>query len=206
MAAGVIGGSEPALESNPRYEFRVWAESLTELRMRLEALAAPDPASESDEIYLVSSATDQCNAKIRKGVMDIKILTRTERELEQWKPVLKADFPLNRLTIAGQIFPCLRLEPPQLAAPRYSIDDFLNQVVQRESKIAVARVSKRRVRFNPDRCQAEFAAVTIDHITADTVAVESEDADVVRQMMRRLGIEDRANTSYIRRVKQVLGV
>jgi len=43
--------------------------------------------------YLISAATDRCNAKIRNALMDIKIMIGTHRGLEQWKPVLKAGFP-----------------------------------------------------------------------------------------------------------------
>jgi hypothetical protein len=194
------------MEAKPRYEFRIWGVTLAELRKKLEGLAEPDKDPASEETYLVSSATDECNAKIRSSVMDIKIRVHKDRDLEQWKPILKAGFPLDRSTITTQIFPSLRLDSPQLAAPRYSMDEFLSEVIQREKSISTARVSKRRFRFNPDSCQAEFTAVRINDVAADTVAVESVDAWAVRQMMRLLGIEGHSNTSYVRRIKQVLGM
>ena len=49
-------------EIKPRYEFRVWAETLTPIRERLERLAPPKETV-SQETYLVSATTDKCNAK-----------------------------------------------------------------------------------------------------------------------------------------------
>ena len=58
----------------PRYEFRIWAESLSNLQDKLRQLAAPVRTEASKETYLISAATDRCNAKIRDDLMDIKIL------------------------------------------------------------------------------------------------------------------------------------
>jgi exopolyphosphatase / guanosine-5'-triphosphate,3'-diphosphate pyrophosphatase len=194
------------MEAKPRYEFRVWGETLADLRKKLEGLVAPDPEPASEETYLVSGATDECNVKIRAGLMDIKIMVNKDRDLEQWKPILKATFPLDRSAIATKVFPSLGLDPPQLSATPYSIDEFMGAVIPAEKRIATAQVSKLRLRFNFESCQAEFAAVNINDAVADTVAVESVDAWAVRQMMRLLGIESHSNTSYVRRIKQVLGM
>ena len=46
--------------------------------------------------------------------MDIKVLLRTDQNLEQWSPYLKADFPIDSTLIAEKIFPALRVDPPEL--------------------------------------------------------------------------------------------
>jgi hypothetical protein len=74
-------------------EFRIWAETLADLRNRLHRLAEPSRTEAGEETYLISAATDRCNAKIRNALMDIKIMIGTHRGLEQWKPALKAGFP-----------------------------------------------------------------------------------------------------------------
>ena len=78
-------------EIKPRYEFRVWSDTLVSVHHRLGLMAQPRTA-ESEETYLISSATDKCNAKIRAALMDIKVLVAEDRGLEQWKPVLKGNF------------------------------------------------------------------------------------------------------------------
>ena len=62
--------------------------------------SAQPKTTESEETYIVSKATDKCNAKIRAALMDIKVLVAEDRGLEQWKPVLKAGFPLESSVIA----------------------------------------------------------------------------------------------------------
>ena len=76
-------------------EFRISAETLVDLReqARRAGRAIADEAGE--ETYLISATTDRCNAKIPDALMDIKIMIGTHRGLEQWKPMLKAGFPLK---------------------------------------------------------------------------------------------------------------
>jgi exopolyphosphatase/guanosine-5'-triphosphate,3'-diphosphate pyrophosphatase len=192
-------------EIKPRYEFRTWAETLVPLRKRLECLAQPRETV-SQEIYLVSARTDRCNAKIRSDLMDIKILIAEDRGLEQWKPVLKAGFPLDRSVIADQVFPNLDLRPPVLSEIEYALEKFLREVIAPEPRITIVNVSKTRHQFNLETCQAEFASVTFNHLERDTVAVESADPDAALQLIWDLGIAGEANTSYIRELKSVLNL
>jgi exopolyphosphatase / guanosine-5'-triphosphate,3'-diphosphate pyrophosphatase len=192
-------------EITPRYEFRIWADALAGLRDKLEQRTAPSRAETSNETYLISAATDRCNAKIRNHLMDIKLLVGTHRGLEQWKPVLKADFPLDQSVIAAQVFPHLELAAPPLSRPRYAMEEFLTEVMQTHPQIAVVKVSKRRLQFGVDGCQAEFASTTIDSLTRETVAVESTESEAVLELIRALGIDGVPNTSYIREIKQLLG-
>lgn len=192
-------------EITPRYEFRIWAETLAPLRDKLQERGAPSRSETSTETYLISAATDKCNAKIRNHLMDIKILIGTHRGLEQWKPVLKADFPLDRSVIAAQVFSSLELTVPQLSKAYYALDEFLSEVISAHPEIAVVTVSKERVQFNVDGCQAEFVSATIDSRARDTVAVESTDPDAVLRLIRTFGIGGAPNTSYIRQIKQILG-
>src|SRR5271157_557501 len=116
-------------EIKPRYEFRVWADTLVSVHNRLGLMAQPRTA-ESEETYLISSLTDRCNAKIRAALMDIKVLVAEDRGLEQWKPILKAGFPLESSVIATQVFPSLELPPPVLTKSEYILDEFLGDVMR----------------------------------------------------------------------------
>ncbi len=190
-------------EIKPRYEFRTWAENLTPVREQLQALSEPREMV-SRETYLISSATDRCNVKIRAGLMDIKVLVAEDRGLEQWKPVLKEGFPLTRAAISDQVFPSLEIASPALGKSEYSMEDFFEQVIRPEPKIAIVEVSKTRYQFGIGACSAEYATVTINGVPRDTVAVESVDPDAVLQLVQKLGIKE-TNVSYIREIKRVLG-
>ena len=160
-------------------------------------------AESSEEIYLITAANDSCNAKIRGGLMDIKILTATDGGLEQWWPVLKSAFPIEAAVIAEQIFALLELEPPQLSKNHYVLDEFLELINGRRG-MSIVPVAKRRIRFDLNACLAEFSAVTIKNMPRETVAVESEDSHAVLRAIRDIGIDGARNTSYIREIKRVL--
>ena len=189
-------------EIKPRYEFRVWSESLASVDKRLRLMAQPRTA-ESEETYLISSATDRCNAKIRAALMDIKVLVAEDRGLEQWKPILKGTFPLESSVIATQVFPSLELPPPALPKSVYELDEFLDHVVRADARLAIVGVRKTRYQFRIGACTAEYAQIMINGVPRDTVAVESVDPDAVLQLVRELGV-DEPNTSYIREIKRLL--
>ena len=65
-------------ELQPRYEYRVWADALEDIRNNLQRLATPPRTETSEETYLISATTDKCNAKIRGGRINIKALLATE--------------------------------------------------------------------------------------------------------------------------------
>ncbi|HEX8894506.1 MAG TPA: hypothetical protein VF783_14340 [Terriglobales bacterium] len=190
-------------EIKPRYEFRIWSESLTPLQQKLEAKAEARE-TRSQETYLISAVTEKCNAKIRAELMDIKVLTAEDRGLEQWRPILKAGFPLSNSAIAEQILPSLQLTPPALTMDDYTMEEFFQEVVRKEPKIAVADVTKTRYQFNIGACAAEYSNITINKMPRDTVAVESTDPDAVLQLVRELGINE-PNVSYIREIRRIIG-
>jgi exopolyphosphatase / guanosine-5'-triphosphate,3'-diphosphate pyrophosphatase len=190
-------------EIKPRYEFRVWAETLSSALEMLGRLAESKTA-ESEETYLISKATDKCNAKIRAALMDIKVLVAEDRGLEQWKPILKTGFPVDSAVITTHIFPSLELPAPVLSKAAYELDEFLEQVARPAEGLAIVDVRKTRYQFRIGSCSAEYSQITMNGVPRDTVAVESIDPDAVLQLVRELGITQ-ANTSYIREIKRVLG-
>ena len=191
-------------EIKPRYEFRIWAEELGAVRQKLETLGDPK-ITESEETYLVSAATEKCNAKIRAALMDIKILAAVSRGLEQWKPLMKGEFPLERSVIAEAVFPSLKVAAPALAKSTYELKEFLDEVVRPHASLKIVEVRKNRFQYRFGVCAVEYAQITISGRARDTAAVESVDADVVLQLVRDLEMGS-INTSYIREIKRVLGL
>ena len=192
-------------ELQPRYEYRVWADSLEDVRNTLQRLATAPRTETSEETYLISATTDKCNAKIRGGRMSIKALLAIEQGLELWKPMLEAEFPLDSSLIATQIFPGLELRAPDLRSSQYSMDEFVREVIRAQPQISIVTTIKRRARFRLDECLAECTSVTIGKIVRKTVAVESIEPDPVLRLIRQLQIAGMPNTSYVRLLKQVLG-
>jgi exopolyphosphatase / guanosine-5'-triphosphate,3'-diphosphate pyrophosphatase len=66
----------------------------------------PDRVEESDEIYLLSRASD-ASVKVRGRRLDVKQLEKVRDDgLEQWRPVMKAAFPVS-MTDAGVVLAAL---------------------------------------------------------------------------------------------------
>ena len=199
-------GSKAAGEAaGPRYEFRVWAASLAAVRDRLEKLSGPQSAEQSRETYIVSDATNDTNTKIRAGAMDIKVLVRTNRNLEQWNPYLKADFPIDTALIAEKIFPVLHVDPPELRGQLFTAELFVETVVKPHPRLAAVELGKVRRRYVLGGCDAEFVEVEIGGSVLQSVAVESTDPRAVLDAVGELAIGGYANTSYVRQIKSMLG-
>jgi hypothetical protein len=196
-AAGEAAGS--------RHEFRIWAASLEEVRARLEKLSGPQPAEQTRETYIVSDATDHANAKIRAGVMDIKVLLRTDLNLELWSPHLKASFPIDTTLIAEKIFPALHVVPRKLRPQFFTAEAFVDTVVKPYPRLAALELGKLRRRYKLGDCAAEFVEVEIDGSRLHSVAVESASPPAVLNTMRELAIDGYPNINYVRQIKSILG-
>jgi len=95
----------------PRWEWRAFGLRFGAAEAHFAALT-PSGVQESDELYLLSGAGD--NVKVRADLMDIKILVEVDAAgLEQWRPVMKAGFPLAAVDVA-KVFEALRLDVPVL--------------------------------------------------------------------------------------------
>ncbi len=186
-----------------RYEFRVWGENLSELRARLNRRATPVKSS-SSETYLVSWKTDECNVKIRGDAIEIKLLIAEYRGLEQWKPVLKAAFPLDQSSVADVLLPALEIHPLQLSRSRYELNEFFNEVIRTQPDIAIAEVGKTRFRFSLGVCLAEFTLVLFKDARCQTVAIESADPDELLRLIHEIGLVGADNLSYVRYIKHSL--
>ena len=182
-------------EITPRWEWRSFGQRFGEAEGRLAQLD-PNGVQESDEIYLLSGAGD--NVKVRDALMDIKVLREVNADgLEQWTPVMKAEFPLSAAT-AAEVLAALRLPAPALSRTQYTQDEFTSAFAAPGSPIRVAKVHKRRVRYTVEGCTGELSDVIANGRATRTIAVESEDAAAVVRAVKELGLEGYANTSYPR--------
>lgn len=188
-----------------RFEFRIWGDDLGAIEQKLATLGGTVESVESNEIYFVAGASDDCTAKIRSALLDIKVLLKIERRLEQWSPIMKSGFPIAAPAI-DQLFKSLKLAAPRLTKDVYTMDEFLNDVIESNREIAIIKVHKRRNQFKIDNCQAEFSPVTINDIPRQTVAVEAEDPDQVLAMTDLLGIRTEPNAGYVREIKRLLSI
>jgi len=184
----------------PRWEWRTFGDDFGTSEERFASLT-PERVQESDEIYVLSTRSD-ASVKVRDGLMDVKHLrTVNEDGLEQWIPVLKAEFPLGPPE-AAMLYATLRL--PGSAGEALPLDDLL-ATVEEASELRWVQVHKRRTRYTVGGCMSELSDISADGHATRTIAVELEDPARVIAAVRELGLGERKNTCMARGLKALVG-
>jgi exopolyphosphatase/guanosine-5'-triphosphate,3'-diphosphate pyrophosphatase len=185
----------------PRWEWRTFGESFGGAE---DAFAGePERVQESDEIYFLSVAGGD-TVKVRDELMDVKRLEHVSDDgLERWVPVLKAGFPLPAETVAA-VLAGLHIGA-NLARDTYTQEQFEDEVVKPNPALLAVPVHKVRRRFTIGGCMTELTDVTAGDRSTRTIAIETEDPARVLATVRDLGLEGRANTSFPRGLKALLG-
>lgn len=185
----------------PRWEWRTFGPGLEEAETRFRELEL-ERAEESDEIYLLSTASD-ASAKIRGGQMDVKTLQAVNDDgLEQWLPVLKASFPIPADDVAT-VFEALGAPVPPVGQDAYTLDELLVELVGPTNVVRAVDVHKHREHYTVGGCMAELSTVRTDAGERATIAVESPDAEAVIAAVRDLGLASRTNTCLPRGLKEL---
>ena len=193
-------------EIQARYEFRAFAKHFDPAEEKMRKLAKFEKIRESSEIYILAAANDEHNIKIRYDTLDIKVFVREERGLQQWQPKMKAEFPVDTAVFRDEVFPVLKVAPPEFKRSEYSLAQFLEDIIQPHPDLSIARVYKRRFGYTIDRCISEVAELLINEAAIKTIAVESLDVGAVLQAMEILGLQEYENVSYLLAIKRILGM
>lgn len=188
----------------PRWEWRTFGESFGEADARY-AVLKPSDVHESDELYFLSIFNDE-NVKVRDDLMDIKTLEQVNADgLEQWKPVMKASFPLPA-TEARKVLQALDVAAESLARAEYTLDQFVAELADPSGRMRSVKVHKSRSRYRINGCISEMTEVVADDRKTRTVALELEDAARVIATVREMGLDRFPNISYPRGLKALLGM
>jgi exopolyphosphatase / guanosine-5'-triphosphate,3'-diphosphate pyrophosphatase len=187
----------------PRWEWRTFGESFGAADARFAKLV-PDRVQDSDEVYLLSLDSD-ASVKVRDGLMDVKVLEHVNDDgLEQWRPVMKASFPLAAADVSP-LLATLGAEAPTLERETYTLDQLVDEIVLPSATLRPVRVSKHREHFTPGGCMAEVTEIRTKDGATRTIAVESEDPALVSATVRELGLGSRPNVCLARGLKTLVG-
>jgi exopolyphosphatase/guanosine-5'-triphosphate,3'-diphosphate pyrophosphatase len=188
----------------PRWEWRTFGERFPSAEERFAALS-PESVRESDELYLLSKAADD-SVKVRDELLDVKHLEQVNDDgIEQWRPVLKAPFPLSAAAV-DSVLAALHASSPPRGRSAYTLDELVEEVVRPSRQLAAVPVHKRRVHYTLNGRMAELTDVRTDKGSTRTIAVESEDVARVLAFVRALGLDTRSNVSFPRGLKALLGI
>ena len=190
----------------PRYEFRAFAQSFGLVEDRIRSFSACEKYRESGEVYILSADNNQNNTKIRDERMDIKVLEKKEQGLEQWCPGMKGGFPMAVETIRDELFPAFGVAVPQFERSRYTLGQFLDEVIGPHRDLCAAQVFKCRFGFTVNGCSTEIAELLVNGAAIKTLAIESEDAQAVLHTKQLLGLRDYENVNYLLAIKRIIGM
>lgn len=188
------------IEPQPRFEFRVWSQELSGPTRRLRELAEPTATLASEEVYVVAEGCDDTNTKIRDGVLDVKVLQRVVERYEQWRPWIKAQFPVPATLLTKELLPRLGVADLRVEHDVGTLPELI-ELLRSNPRIGVARVAKQRTKYMVSGCLAETAIAVIDGNQLRTVAIESTDLEALGELRSRLDLERYENVSYPRAIK-----
>ncbi|WCB93125.1 hypothetical protein DSM104299_01828 [Baekduia alba] len=189
----------------PRWEWRTFAARFdADVDRRFDALPA-EQVDESDETYLVSPHSD-ASVKVRAGLVDIKtVVELSDDALQRWKPVLKAPYPLSGDAV-DVVAHALGVTFLPLQRDEYTREQLVEELIRPHPELLPVRVHKHRTHYSLGGCMAERSAVRSEHGAQRTIALESEDGELVRATVRELGFDARANVSLPRELKVLAGI
>jgi exopolyphosphatase/guanosine-5'-triphosphate,3'-diphosphate pyrophosphatase len=189
----------------PRWEWRTFGEDLGPAAERLGSLT-PERVEESEDAYLLSSSAD-ASVKVRAERVDVKNLVRVRADgLEQWRPVLKAPFPLGTDDVMA-VFAALEVDGhARVRRPVASFDALLDELRTGTTQVTACRLHKRRTHYAIGGCRAEVTELRTGSRATRTLAVESEDRDRVVATLGELGLAGRTNVCMARGLKALVGV
>ncbi len=192
----------------PRYEFRCFGQQFDHAHYRMARLSMPVPERywerRSDEIYLLSRRSEHSNVKIRSAKLDIKKLVDTRDGLEQWQPVLKKDFPLERRLLADHLSPALEIDLARSVEDVLSVDQLLARMTA-EPMLQAVRIHKRRSGYLVNDTLCEFAEVLINGARVVTISTESSNRQDVLRTLAELGLAGVENINYMQAIRRVIG-
>ena len=190
----------------PRFEFRTFAQNFGLVETKIRHLAKCEQIRESSEIYIISAGNDQNNTKIRDGKMDIKVLVKEARGLEQWTPRMKGQFPMKTEVLQKEVFPAFGVDLPKFVRSEYSLEQYLDEIIYPHPRLTPVRVDKLRFGFTVNGCITEIAHLLINGASIQTVAVEQEDVNTVLKALEQLGLTEYENVNYLRAIKRIIGL
>ena len=195
--------------TKPRFEFRTFGQSFEDEHYRMSRLSDPVPENfwerYSEDMYIMSRANDINNTKVRDGKIDIKTFVQSKEGLEQWDPLMKAEFPISGEILANKVFPAFQVSMPKFKIEEYTFAEF-KKLIDDQPELQVVRVNKYRLGFMVNKTICEVATVLINGAKVMTISTESTEVVDIKKTMKDVGLYEYENINYLQAIKRVIGM
>ena len=194
--------------SKPRFEFRTFGRDFDNAAYLMSRLSVPVPKKvwerTSEEFYIVSKTNDINNTKIRDGKMDIKTFVQEVDGLEQWNPLMKAEFPIKAETLKNEVYPAFMVDVPSFDKESYTYDEFM-EMIKSNPDLQAVKVEKQRFGYMVNNTICEVANVWINGASVVTVNSESTELEDIKKTIADLELEGVENINYLQAIKRIIG-
>jgi len=194
--------------SKPRFEFRTFGRDFDDAAYLMSRLSVPVPKKvwerTSEEFYIVSKTNDINNTKIRDGKMDIKTFVQEVDGLEQWNPLMKAEFPIKAETLKNEVYPAFMVDVPTFDKESYTYDEFM-ELIKSNPDLQAVKVEKQRFGYMVNNTICEVANVFINGASVVTVNSESTELEDIKKTIADLDLEGIENINYLQAIKRIIG-
>jgi len=194
-------------QSKPRFEFRAFGQQFDEQIKKMDELSKVERIRDIYEVYLMTVGNTKNNIKIRNKMMDIKVLLDEKAGLELWEPYMVGEFPMKTEILTSEVFPALGVEAPFFDRDKYTLEQFLKEIIKPDPDIVAVFTEKKRFAYTINKCICEVAEVLINGALIKTIAIESENVDDVIATKALLGFTEQIeNVSYPLELRRVTGL
>ena len=172
----------------PRWEWRYFTVDPVEL---LPVFRGIEPVAEqtTQHTYLISQ-NPALNMKFRDGHLDVKYLVETSSAgFEKWKPVFKAEFPLDGAKL-DQLLQIVGMDVSSDLSLG-SLEDLSEQL-----ELATLEIHKERKKYLVDDVSCEHAEIKAHDKIIFTMAIEDPDPEKISSARESLGVRVSENVNY----------
>lgn len=188
----------------PRWEWRTFGPSFGPAESRIRKLPTVSTSEHSD-LYILSELSND-TITIRDNQIKVKApLRQNAGGLEQRATVFTAEFPLLLPDIAI-LYKFFGLPLPWLEKDSYSYQELLDDVIKPCAWLSLARVERKRFRFNLQGADIDLCEISIAGIETRSMALRCHEVGQLVQLVKDLGLDEYKCETLIRAVKRVMDV
>ncbi|MBU2534321.1 MAG: hypothetical protein KKB37_16400 [Alphaproteobacteria bacterium] len=181
-----------------RFEFRVFGPGVGRFSAQLGPHARRTDKDRRTDRYFVGPAFRRYSLKLRgQQQLDAKRLLRREGKIEQWQPLFKLDFPLDRSVLEAELPPAIlrHLSPGRVL---FETAEAFSEAMSAAGRprVACVDVSKSRTRYDADGFSWESAIVSSNGWTTRSLAIESLSASLLHSVLWQAGLGGECNVNY----------
>lgn len=188
----------------PRWEWRTFAPSLEPLRARL-GVGGVQPEEARTETYLLYGRSSH-SVKLRSDRFQLKWRKQVDPQgMELWDPILKSPFPVPSFLVA-QLLAAWGLSLQALPEGSLDREAFLATLRERLPALNCVDVVKQHACFTLDGAACKFTRFTGLGTELESFCIEHEDPEILKPVLRRLGLDTHENINVPRGLKRALGI